>query len=216
MNILRYLSGTLLCLFATFSVSHATTVLQLELNELLEQAELVFEGTVISSEARWNEDRTSIVTIIQFAINDVIKGKYKESTLELQFEGGTVDGMTLQIADMLYPALGDQGIYFVEQLNHAQINPLLGWSQGHFRILKDASGDERIFSAKRSAVRSLSPARPTARQRFSELQTPFSEGVAAGITTSNDNGPMEDGMKKGQFKNELRTRLHDMGYNDVP
>ena len=55
------LQVALASIVALFSVSaQATTVLQVDVDYLLEHAELVFEGEVTSHEAHWNENKTAI------------------------------------------------------------------------------------------------------------------------------------------------------------
>lgn len=213
---LHYLKLTVLLFLCCHGVQ-ATTVLQLDIDQLLQQAELVFEGQVISSEARWNDDQSSINTIIRFQVNDIIKGEFAEDVLELQFAGGTVGDMTLRISDMEYPAPGDQGIYFVEQLDHNQINPLLGWSQGHFRILKDSTDEERIYSSRRAPVQALAPAQSLSlRQRSAAFhQAPFSDGTVKGITAGQPNTEMQTGMKKNRFKDALRSKLQTLSESNV-
>ena len=64
----------------------------------------------------------------------MLKGEYAGSTLELRFLGGTVGTARLEVTDMLVPQVAERGIYFVESLSAPQVNPLVGWSQGHFLI----------------------------------------------------------------------------------
>ncbi len=65
----------------------ATTVLQVDMDYLLDEAALIFEGEVISSEARWNQDKTGITTFTTFRVNEIIKGETPVSDSDTRFFG---------------------------------------------------------------------------------------------------------------------------------
>ncbi|MFN3920490.1 MAG: hypothetical protein ACK4JF_09435 [Methylohalobius sp.] len=109
----------------------ATSVREVSLPEMLERAELVFEGEVIHVAVQETLDHRPF-TRIRFRVLDVIKGSFEQSTLTLDFLGGERGASRLQVAEMDYPELGEHGIYFVETLKSRLINPLYGWSQGRF------------------------------------------------------------------------------------
>ncbi len=136
------------CLFLSFGLSgaNATTILGLDIDQIAADAEFVFEGEVISSETRQDSSSGIISTYVTFQINDVIKGAYSANSVELKFMGGVFNGQTVQVSGMRIPALAEQGIYFVESMSRDLINPLLGWSQGHF-IIVDDNGVRRISTA---------------------------------------------------------------------
>lgn len=139
-------------IFLNSYLIHASTVLQMDVDDLLDKAEFIFEGQVINSESTWNQNRTSINTHITFRIIDTIKGNHNQENLTLIFAGGTVDGLTLNVSGMVYPKVGEKGIYFVENLNGQQVNPLLGWTQGLFRVSNDDNGEERITTENKTPV----------------------------------------------------------------
>jgi hypothetical protein len=116
----------------------ATTVRSVSMSQMAQVAELVFEGRVLSQQAQ-GEGR-KIRTCIAFEVLDVVKGPAIASPFELCFSGGTRHGRTRRIHGMRHPQPGEHGIYFVETLRAARVNPLLGWGQGHFRVADDESG----------------------------------------------------------------------------
>ena len=119
--------------FALHAVSaSATTVLSVSMGQMAEASELVFEGRVLTQEPQ-GEGR-KIRTCIAFEVLEVVKGPAVGSPLELCFSGGTRKGRTRHIHGMRHPQPGEHGIYFVETLAEARVNPLLGWQQGHFRV----------------------------------------------------------------------------------
>ena len=76
---------------------------------------------------------------------DVIKGSNQIDTLELKFAGGTLNGETVRINGLSIPQPGEQGIYFVESTSNKLINPLVGWSQGHF-VIKESEGQRMVYT----------------------------------------------------------------------
>lgn len=136
----------LLVSFWLCSAALATTLVQLSFDEIVASSELVFEGRVVSVEARETGPR-SIHSYVQFEILDVIKGDYPDSRLTLRFLGGLVGNRQMEVTEMNVPEQGETGIYFVESLRELQIHPLVGWSQGHFLTRQDDSGNTRVHTA---------------------------------------------------------------------
>lgn len=116
---------------------HATTILGLDIDAVAADAELIFEGEVIQRETRLDQNSDLINTYVTFRVIDVVKGDFDGDSLELKFMGGAFDGQMVEISGLVMPADGEQGIYFVESLNTDMVNPLLGWSQGHYLIVDD-------------------------------------------------------------------------------
>ena len=139
-----------LCLFA-FSSASATTVLGLDIDKVVADAEFVFEGAVINSETRQDSNSGIISTYVTFQINDIIKGDYSGDSIELKFMGGVFNGKIVQVSGMRIPEMAEQGVYFVESMSRDLINPLIGWSQGHF-IIHDDNGTRRISTAGNQPV----------------------------------------------------------------
>jgi len=83
----------------------ATTISQLEFSELVESAELVFEGRVLSVDVEQTGPR-SIHTIVRFEIIDLIKGEYPDGEVVLRYLGGRVGERELRVEGMQVPARG--------------------------------------------------------------------------------------------------------------
>ncbi|MBU2099319.1 MAG: hypothetical protein KKD00_11195 [Gammaproteobacteria bacterium] len=161
---LRALMVCVLLLSPVFSAqSRATTITQLAFADVLDTAELVFEGRVVHVEAQQTGPR-SIHTIVRFEVLDVLKGEYDNLELELRYLGGQVGTRQMTVDSMQIPQLGEHGFYFVESLQTPMVHPLVGWSQGHFLIQTDDTNEERIYTAAQEAVSAISvnPAPPAA------------------------------------------------------
>ncbi len=133
-------AGFLLAAFAVTS-AFGTTLLSLSVNSLSEQAEFVFEGEVIAVEAQRSGSRGMVSTFVTFRVIDTLKGDAGAIDIELKFLGGTLNGEVLEVNGSRLPKLGERGVYFVESLSRDLINPLLGWSQGHYLISTNGGVD---------------------------------------------------------------------------
>lgn len=140
------------CLLMVTANVGATTILGIDIDELTADAELIFEGEVILTETREDSRSGIISTYVTFNVVDVMKGDYDAASIELKFMGGAFDGRIVQVSGLQIPQMGEQGIYFVESTSRDLINPLLGWSQGHFIIIVDDDGERRISTANEKPV----------------------------------------------------------------
>jgi len=159
---------------AVMTNATATSVQQLSFDQLVTQAELVFEGKVVDSQTQWNTAGTQIFTTVRFQISDVIVGDYSDDELELEFLGGTVGIDTMQVQAMRYPELGEHGVYFVESTGDKFVNPLLGWSQGHFKVRQDDQLGAVMMSAEGAAINGIDADTSVTVGRLSH-------GLAAGV-----------------------------------
>lgn len=190
----------LLCMLCR-APAFASTVLEMSFGEVVERAQLVFEGRVLGLDSRQLADG-SIHTFVRFSIRDVIKGDYSQDEIELRFLGGQVGGRALHVTDMQMPELGESGIYFVESLLQSQVHPLVGWAQGHFLLQTEANGLEVVTSAEHVPIVALEPVSPPS------MQLPLSKGVAKGVLLSQGQGllaALSRPMSVGDFKDSIRT-----------
>lgn len=139
------------CLFS-IGVAQSTSIRQLSFDQVAEQAELVFEGEVVVVEARWNADGSHIQTFVTFRIAEVLKGSHAPTSLTLSFVGGTVANTTEKFDGLIYPQFGENGIYFVENMSRPQLNPLVGWSQGHYKIIRHQGVDRMVTASQQPIV----------------------------------------------------------------
>ncbi|MDP6653241.1 MAG: hypothetical protein QGF90_14225 [Gammaproteobacteria bacterium] len=193
-----------LCINAT-----ATTVLEMDIDDIARDAELVFEGTVLVSEARKDTNSGIISTYITFQIIDIIKGSYDANDLELKFMGGGVNGEVVQVSGLTIPEVGERGIYFVESLSRDLINPLLGWSQGHFIVLED-DGEPRISTTERqpvSKIESVADIPPVIRKPQAVLEG--NNSAAAGVITEPNAAMINRALSVDEFKTSIIELLED-------
>jgi len=183
--------------------ARGTTVLELGLDEMLGTAEFVFEGEVIDVLARESASG-DIHTYVTFRIEEIIKGRYLKNTIELRFLGGEVGDLKLKVSEMHLPAMGEKGIYFVESLGRYQVNPLLGWSQGHILVVSDENGVERVMSRDRRPIIAVESG-VGMQGRALRLRS-LSKGVARGLIVG-QRGKISGGLSVKEFKAELHRKL---------
>lgn len=180
------------------SATLAATVRQLGVADLLRGSQFIFHGVAVERQVVAGARKGEIFTRVTFRVQEVIRGPSVDR-LELDFLGGTLNGLTLSVSDMTVPAVGEEGVFFVEQLDHAQVNPLYGWWQGYFVVHADAAGNKFVTTFGRQPVYDLQP-------DSIPMAGGISEGAAAGVVTEAA-GANRSPMTLDQFKNSLRRML---------
>ncbi len=133
----------------------ASVVVSTSFNQVVQGAELIFEGRVLSKETRPSPINGMPFTYFTFQVNEVIKGYHEYPTIEIGFMGGQVGDLILNVSDMRMPSVSERGIYFVETLSEQQVHPLVGWQQGHYIILTNqASGLDLVIPVEEFAGKS--------------------------------------------------------------
>jgi hypothetical protein len=120
----------------------ATTIQKFTFEELVELSELILEGEVISVDPFIEEEL--VYTRVVLEVLEVLKGDGPGEFIELDFLGGELDGKVVRVSGQDIPFEKERGFYFIENTANDSVSPLLGWSQGHFRILTDAKGNESL------------------------------------------------------------------------
>ena len=135
-------------LCAVFALStQATTVIPPSFDELVDQAQIIFQGTVTDAQSQWAGEggNRRIVTYVTFKVDEAIKGE-PGATYTIRMLGGTVDGETMEVTDAPKFKVGDRDIVFVEN-NGSQFIPLVGIMHGRYKVAKDkATGREVVTS----------------------------------------------------------------------
>jgi hypothetical protein len=134
---------------------HATTVIPPTFDQLVDQAEVIFQGTVTNVRSQWVGEgaERQIVSYVTFKVEDAIKGSPGE-TYTIRMLGGTVGDETMAISDAPKFDVGDKNILFVEN-NGSQFVPLVGIMHGRFRVGPDQSGQEVVMSNDGEPVKNV-------------------------------------------------------------
>ena len=202
-EILKYSAIWMALLLMPISYGNASSVLEVSLNEMLQQSQFVFEGTVTAIEARENIQKR-IHTYVTFEIKEIIKGKYLSNIITLSFLGGTIGDVTMAVSDMRLPQIGEHGIYFVESLERLQVHPLYGWSQGHFIVERDVTGIERVMTNRRLPITAVMDTMQDEQMTSDKERTQvLSKGVVRDLVIAKD----KEGLTVDEFKRVLHERI---------
>src|ERR1700724_623982 len=94
--------------------ARATTVIPPTFDELVAQAEFIFQGEVTNVNSEWVGEgaQRHIMSYVTFKVSDTLKGDVGQS-YTIRMLGGTVDGETMGVSDAPKFEVGDQDILFV-------------------------------------------------------------------------------------------------------
>ena len=143
MKTLHPIRAVAICAAVALQSTHATTVIPPSFDELVEHAQLIFQGTVTETQSQWAGEggNRRIVTYVTFKVDEAIKGE-PGATYTIRMLGGTVDGQTMEVSDSPKFKVGDRDIVFVEN-NGTQFIPLVGIMHGRFSVQKDKTTGAR-------------------------------------------------------------------------
>jgi hypothetical protein len=134
----------LLCAALAIAGARATTVIAPTFDELVNEAELIFQGSVTDVRSQWIGEGAErrIVSYITFQVEEALKGAPGDS-YTIRMLGGTVDGYTMGVTDAPTFKMGDRDILFVEH-NGTQFIPLVGIMHGRFHVHQAQGGGESV------------------------------------------------------------------------
>lgn len=85
---------------------------------IAQTADYIIEGTVEKVESRWNEDRSSILTYSDIAIERYIKGTpFTGNKLQIVTPGGTVGDITQAVEDQPIFYEGKKVVMYLQDVN---------------------------------------------------------------------------------------------------
>ena len=127
-------------LITSLNVARGTTVIPPSFDQLVRQAEVIFQGAVTDVRSQWVGEgaQRHIVSYVTFNVEDGIKGDAGQS-YAIRMDGGTVGEDSMGISDAPTFKVGDREILFVEN-NGTQVIPLVGLMHGRFHVERDQTG----------------------------------------------------------------------------
>src|SRR6266404_4158932 len=129
------------------SALHGTTVISPTFEELVNRAQVIFQGVVTDVRSQWVGEgaQRSIVSYVTFKVEDAMKGN-PGSTYTMRMLGGTVGDQTMEVTDSPKFKVGNRDVLFVEN-NGSQFVPLVGIMHGRFRLEREhATGREVVMT----------------------------------------------------------------------
>jgi hypothetical protein len=152
---IKYLLPLTLIAIVVRSVT-ATTVIPPTFDQLVKQAELIFQGIVTDARSVWEGEggQRHIETYVTFKVDDNVKGD-AGSSYTIRMLGGTVGDQTMEVSDAPKFKIGDRDILFVEH-NYDQFVPLVGIDQGRFHVQHDdTTGRDIVVNGEGEPVKNL-------------------------------------------------------------
>jgi hypothetical protein len=134
----------------------ATTVIPPTFDQLVQQADVIFQGSVTEVKSVWEGEgaQRHITSYVTFQVQDSIKGNAGAS-YTIRMLGGTVGDETMEVTDTPKFHVGDRDILFVEH-NFDQFVPLVGIKHGRLHVQRDEqTGRDVILNAEGEPVRDL-------------------------------------------------------------
>ena len=120
----------------------ATTVLEKDFTDLVQEADTIVVGTVTAIATA--QEQETPVTLVTFTDLDVQKGTIEGDEFTVRVLGGTnAAGMTLRIAGVPEFTLGARMVVFVVG-NETQAVPFVGLWQGVYRVVTDPDLGETV------------------------------------------------------------------------
>lgn len=131
---------------AVVPMAHASSVVPMNVNRMADLAGQVFIGNVTSVRSYWAEDPKRIESEAVFEQVEYLKGAHAGATSAhtLIVPGGTLGTVTMSIGCAPQFQVGQKWLLFV--LPTYKTFPIVGLSQGAFRVRTDHQGIQRVFS----------------------------------------------------------------------
>jgi len=140
----RLLSLSLICTLLMAGVASSTTVIPPTFETLVSSANTIFVGEAIDVRSEWvaTPNGRAIITKVTFKVEDVWKGAAGAVT-QLEFLGGTVGEMSMEVVGMPTFHEGQRSVLFVSG-EAKSMSPLVGFWHGRMRVEKDPNGVDRV------------------------------------------------------------------------
>lgn len=148
----RAVAGPILVLLAILAGTpgHATTLVRLDLDQLVDTAEGIFTGTAVHSEVVPSRDGKSPFTFVTFQVESALKGTFPGREVTLRLHGGALGDTITIVHGMPEFVVGETYLVFVHG-NGVEASPVLGWIQGQFRVAREALSGKPILVDWRGA-----------------------------------------------------------------
>lgn len=156
----------------------ASTFLAVSPQQLVRQADAIVQGKVIQLDSFWSESGRLIVTEAIVAVEEVLVGQ-APSTVAVRTAGGQVGDILVEAHGFPKFADGERVLLFLAFDAETGTHRVLGYQQGHFRIVTRLDGVT--------------------------LAVPMVEGGARYLTASGELAPEPKSVELGSFKAAIRT-----------
>lgn len=165
--------------------AHATTLVELSLEQLSQASTEIVRGRAIAQEARWNSSHTTILTLTTIEIEQTFKGAPRR-TVVIEQPGGALGNIRVRVPGTVsFRPRGSYYLFLEPAGAGASGYRLVGMAQGAYRVYRlPQTNKERVISPigglfyRRQGRRSGSPP-PAPTFSTGEFQRKISAALAA-------------------------------------
>ena len=116
--------------------------MQLSFDEITNQAEVIFIGTVVEQESRYGGNQNMIFTDVRFEVVELIYSTNQARDLigeeiELSFAGGEIEGLTVRVSDVPTFEINATYVVFTRMDGKTYASQTIGAFQGLFKVASD-------------------------------------------------------------------------------
>ncbi|RFC35543.1 MAG: hypothetical protein DID92_2727743924 [Candidatus Nitrotoga sp. SPKER] len=119
--------------------AHAMSVLPLYLDEIVDDAAIVFQGKSLENHSERDLQTGSIVTYSTFEVQEILKGEVG-ATHTIKQIGGKLEGETYQTSGVPTFTVGESYVLFLYGVSTAGFSSPVGLDQGKFNIIPVSTG----------------------------------------------------------------------------
>jgi hypothetical protein len=124
-----------LCTLLISSTASATTIVKLDLPQLVRESDSIVQGRIDNVYSQWDAQLKVIFTYVSVHIDDPLKGQPRQSVLIRQL-GGKVGALNMSIPGMPRFNNGDEVIVFLKG-NPEGTYHVVGLNQGKYEVIDD-------------------------------------------------------------------------------
>jgi hypothetical protein len=124
-------------------------MLGLSTEKLTRDADLIVIGDVEDTAAQWTPDKKSIVTKAVISVQEVIKGRTIQQTIQVMYPGGEVGDTGMKVSDEAPLHKGERVLLYLApeyQFSSGSAYRISGRAQGKYTIGSDLIARKRGFS----------------------------------------------------------------------
>jgi hypothetical protein len=129
------LIGIALVVAVLAAPAFATTVAKLNLEQLVQRADLIVQGEVQSIYTQWDDERHLVFTYISIRVDEPLKGERRQWVLIRQV-GGIVGTIQMSVAGVPQFKSGETAIVFLKRQDDSTFQ-VVGMNQGLYEVSND-------------------------------------------------------------------------------
>lgn len=145
-----YKSNGFILLIIVILVSYITTIANenpVKIKKLTKRADLIITGKVKHKKSSWNEKKTRIYTKTTLQVDEFIKGKANNNSIEITYPGGEIGDIGEIYTHMPRFERNEEVLVFLKKDKKHQGYKVLDGEEGKIKILKDVKSKEHMTGA---------------------------------------------------------------------